>query len=219
MKAFYSILIILAFGISSIHCKKENSGKSPSDSLAFTDLERSLIKNNSQDSMMRVLNLFVYNDSLILRKTSRNVSFEDTVTLFYLKNRMLKTVNNPLNPGIGIAAPQVGINRRICWVLRYDKNFRHPPFEAYYNIRITGLSDTLKSRPDGCLSIPGVSANSLRAIWVSIEYQKPDGSIVREKIIHQQTAHIFEHEIDHLDGIVFLDRLAKSGNKKYVIVN
>jgi len=218
MKANYIILFILGAAFISGHCKKDN--KNQTDSLAFTDQEIQLIKSNSPDSMMRVLNLFVYDDSLILRKTSRNVTFEDTVTLYYLKSRMYKSVTNPANAGVGIAAPQVGINRRICWVQRYDKgNLNYHPFEIYYNIRITGLSDTLKSRPDGCLSIPGISANSLRAIWVSIEYQKPDGTLVHEKIIHQYTAHIFQHEIDHLDGIVFLDRLAKMKSNKFVIID
>ena len=217
MKVNYIILFILGLAFISGNCKKEN--QNTADPLSFTDQEIQLIKSNSQDTMLRVLNLFVYNDSLILRKISRNVSFTDTVTLYYLKSRMYRSVINPLNTGVGIAAPQVGINRRICWVQRWDKGSRYHPYEIYYNIRITGLSDTLKSRSDGCLSIPGVSANSLRALWVGIEYQKPDGSFVQEKIVHEYTAHIFQHEIDHLDGIVFLDRLAKMQSKKFVIID
>lgn len=218
MKANYIVLLILGLAFISGNCKKDQK-QNNTDTLAFTDQEIQLIKNNSPDSMMRVLNLFIYDDSLILRKKSRNISFNDTLTLFWLKNRMLKSVTNPSNPGVGIAAPQVGINRRICWVMRYDKNYLHPPFEIYYNIRITGLSDTLKSRADGCLSIPGVNRNSLRAIWVSIEYQKTDGTFAQEKITHEYTAHIFQHEIDHLDGIVFLDRLAKMQSRKFVVVD
>ena len=105
---------------------------------------------------------------------------------------------------MGIAAPQVGVNKRVIWVKRYDK--AGAPFECYINAYITAYSDTLKYRPDGCLSIPGVSGSSWRAIWVDIIYDTPDGVRRSEHITHEYTAHIFQHEIDHLNGMVFLDR-------------
>jgi peptide deformylase len=179
----------------------------PVDSLAFTDAEKALIFSGGTDSSMYVMNFFVYQDSLVLRSKSREVNLNDTATLFRLTRRLLTTVKDPANDGIGIAAPQVGILRKIIWVARYDKSESNPPFEVYLNPRITRYSDTSAYRTDGCLSIPGVSDNSKRAIWVNIEYDLPDGSHHTEHIIHRLTAHIFQHEIDHLSGILFIDRL------------
>lgn len=209
--------ILLIFSIAAGNCKKESNPYNNQDPLAWTEPEKQLITAGSQDTMMRILNYFIQDDSVILRAVSRNVSFTDTVTLNYLKSRMYKSVTNPSSAGVGIAAPQVGINRRLCWVQRWDKGGRTHPFEFYRNIRITALSDTFKWRPDGCLSIPGISDSSLRAVWVSIEYQKTDGSFVNEKIVHEYTAHIFQHEIDHIDGIVYLDRVAKKGKKRMIL--
>jgi peptide deformylase len=199
---FYSLLFLSLITFSQ--CKKEVIPPStPVDELAFTDAEKEIIFNNSLDSALRVLNYFIYADSLILRKQSRNVNFNDTATLFYLTDRMFKSV--VAEGGVGIAAPQVGINRDIIWVWRNDKPSH--PWELYFNPVITQYSDTLKQRSDGCLSIPGMSGQSWRAIWVNVEYDLPDGSHHAEHISQAYTAHIFQHEIDHLKGIVWLDRV------------
>ena len=199
---FYSLLFLSLIFFSQ--CKKEVIPPDPPvDELAFTDAEKAIVFNNSRDSALRVLNYFIYADSLILRKQSRNVNFNDTATLFYLTDRMFKSV--VAEGGVGIAAPQVGINRDIIWVWRNDKPSH--PWELYFNPVITQSSDTLKQRSDGCLSIPGMSGQSWRAIWVNVEYDLADGSHHTEHISQAYTAHIFQHEIDHLQGIVWLDRV------------
>ncbi len=202
---FYSLLFISILTFSQ--CKKEVIPPDPSvDELAFTDAEKTLVFNNSRDSALRVLNYFIYADSLILRKQSRNVNFNDTATLFYLTDRMFISVIN--EGGVGIAAPQVGINRNIVWVQRWDKgSLSSHPWELILNPVITRYSDTLKLRNDGCLSIPGMSGQSWRAIWVDVEYDLPDGTHKAEHISQAYTAHIFQHEIDHLKGTVWLDRV------------
>lgn len=209
-----NLIIILAWvttlGIFS-SCDKEPTitytGTPPADELAFTDAEKALIYSGGEDSSMLIMNFFLYADSLVLRTQSRDVNLNDTATLFRLIHRMYATVTDPAHEGVGIAAPQVGICRNIIWVARYDKNGLNPPYEVYLNPRITAYSDTSLYRADGCLSIPGVSENSMRAIWVDIEYDLPDGSHHAERIDHRYTAHIFQHEIDHLNGILFIDRL------------
>ncbi len=211
MKKYFLLLIALAFIPVLCACHKEDEPPADNppetiDSLAFTDAEKSLIFSNGRDSSMYILNYFVFADSLILRAQSRNVNLNDTTTLFYLIDRMKVTVLQA--GGVGIAAPQVGISRDIIWVQRYDKGtWNNRPWEVYLNPRITAYSDTTKLRPDGCLSIPGMQDNSLRAIWVEVEYDLPDGTHKSERISHEYTAHIFQHEIDHLNGIVYLDRL------------
>lgn len=178
-----------------------DKGEHPGD---FSTTEIELITSGSANEKMRVLNYFIYEDSLVLRKFSGQVNDFNHVYLQLLKDRMYKTVTDPQHPGVGIAAPQVGVNKRMIWVKRYDKT--GAPFECYLNSYITAYSDTLKLRSDGCLSIPGVSGSSWRAIWVDVAYDLPDGTHHTERITHEYTAHIFQHEIDHLNGFVFLDR-------------
>ncbi len=200
---FYSILFLSVIAFSQ--CKKEVTPPpvTPVDELAFTDAEKAVINNNSRDSAFRVLNYFIYADSLILRKQSRNINFNDTTNLFYLTHRMFLSV--VAEGGVGIAAPQVGVNRNIIWVWRDDKPTH--PWELYFNPVITQYSDTLKQRADGCLSIPGVSGQSWRAIWVNVAYDLKDGTHKAEHISNAYVAQIFQHEIDHLNGIVWLDRI------------
>jgi len=170
----------------------------------FSNEDIALISSGTSTDRMRVLNYYMYEDSLILRKNSGNVNDFGSYYLELLMDRMYKTVTNPANPGVGIAAPQVGISKRIIWVKRYDKT--GAPFECHLNSYITAYSDTFKLRSDGCLSIPGTSGSSWRAIWVDIAYDKTDGTHCVERVTHEYTAHIFQHEIDHLNGYVFLDR-------------
>jgi peptide deformylase len=206
MKKILLILLPLALFLAFISCDKDPEiiyTGTPKEE--FTDAEKALIYSGDADSIMYVMNYFVFADSLVLRTKSTNVDLTDTTTLFHLIDRMYATVNNPANLGVGIAAPQVGICRKIIWVQRYDK-VGHP-FETYLNPVITRYSDTTKHRADGCLSIPGVSASSIRAIWVDVEYDLPNGNHFIERISHEYTAHIFQHEIDHLNGILFIDRL------------
>ncbi len=199
----FSSIVVLA------QCKKDdpdNFDTPDVDELAFTDAEKAIIFNNSHDSSMYVMNYFIYADSLILRKQSIDVNLNDTATLFYLIDRMKVAVIK--EGGVGIAAPQVGINRNIIWVQRWDKGtLNSHPWEVYLNPVITKYSDTTEWRNDGCLSVPGVSQQSLRAIWVDVNYDLPDGSHISERISQKYTAHIFQHEIDHLNGIVFMDRI------------
>ncbi|MCK9611495.1 MAG: peptide deformylase [Bacteroidales bacterium] len=210
IKNKFSFLLLLLFAATLFaQCKKEtfdDPDVPPIDELAFTDAEKAVIFNGAMDSIMRVMNYFIYEDSLILRAQSIDVNLNDTTTLFFLIDRMKVTVLD--EGGVGIAAPQVGINRNIIWVQRHDKGTMYNrPWEVFLNPVITKYSDTTEWRSDGCLSIPGIQQNSLRAIWVDVEYDLPDGTHKAERITQKYTAHIFQHEIDHLNGIVFLDRI------------
>lgn len=206
---FYFYLILVSFIVAFTQCKKDNSDDNTAvDELAFTEAEKSLIFSNASDSTMYIMNYFFYADSLILRKQSKDINFNDTATLFHLINRMKATVLSA--GGVGIAAPQVGINRNIIWVQRLDKTGK--PFECYLNPKIILYSNKpVNFLGDGCLSIPGMSGTSHRYSAVVVDYDRPDGSHNTELVEgysgSNYTAVIFQHEIDHLNGIVFLDRL------------
>lgn len=178
------------------------------DPLAFTGNEIDSIMSAPDSIPMRIILTTNYNDSLILRRTSTDVRPDtNDVILMALINRIRKALAT--TTGVGIAAPQVGINRNIIWVKRYDKPGK--PFEVYLNPKITNASEKLINfANDGCLSIPNLYKTTVRHAAIEIEYDLPDGShhseIVEGYISTNFTAVIFQHEIDHLNGILFVDR-------------
>jgi peptide deformylase len=208
------VIMLLPFFIFGwlISCQKNGDRISN-----FSKPQIELINSGTADQRMVLLNWFEKEDSLLLRKSSSGVRFYNDPNLELFISRLYKTVTNPSNPGVGIAAPQVGILKSVIWVKRYDKP--GAPFEVYLNARITASSDTLVLRPDGCLSIPGVSGQSYRAIWVEVAYNTREGEEVIEKITHEFTAHIFQHEIDHLNGVVWLDRMTENKKKEKTYID
>ncbi len=221
----------------------------------FTTQEISLIQ--SSDSIMRVLTIEDPSDLAILRAPSTDLSCKALMSDEYasLCQLMVATVTHPSQDGVGIAGPQVGLNRRIVAVQRFDKEpvvnaagkLDHP-FEVYPNIRIVWASDSLEAGPEGCLSVPDRRGDVMRSTEIIIEYADLSGCkgscgpecsdcgsgccsgcaagsdhadscaecagheaekipMVREKITGF-TAVIFQHEIDHLDGVLYIDRLS-----------
>ncbi len=169
---------------------------------AWTPRERIIIR--TSDSLMYVTTIPA--DSAILRAQSmdlgpRELESPDLQTLIA---KMLHTVTDPSQDGVGIAAPQVGINRRIILVQRFDKPGE--PFEAYVNVRVDSLAGEIVSGPEGCLSVPGLRGIVKRHSKIGISYTDiPSHKRVDEEV-EGFTAVIFQHECDHLDGILYIDR-------------
>jgi len=170
----------------------------------LTSIEKRLINAGPADSAMYVLSVFNTEDSLVLRKISDPVNQPDNKHLKLLVQRMLITVTHPEVGGVGIAAPQVGINRRIILVQRFDK--QDEPFETYFNPVILSPSTETVTRDEGCLSIPGCRGPVERPDVIEIKYTQPEGNEVIETV-QGFTARIFQHEIDHLDGVLYTDLL------------
>ena len=168
----------------------------------WTDRERMII--SLSDSVMFVTTL--PQDSVQLRTPSIDVAPRELQSdeLKTLMAKMLRTVTDPSQDGVGIAAPQVGINRRIIWVQRLDKE--DEPFECYVNIRVDSLHGETTHGREGCLSVPGYSGFVPRKTDVIISYADLEsGEIVKEHV-KGYTAIIFQHECDHLDGILYIDK-------------
>lgn len=168
----------------------------------WTDRERMII--SLSDSVMFVTTL--PQDSVQLRTPSIDVAPRELQSdeLKTLMAKMLRTVTDPSQDGVGIAAPQVGINRRIIWVQRLDKE--DEPFECYVNIRVDSLYGETTHGREGCLSVPGYSGFVPRKTDVIISYADLEsGEIVKEHV-KGYTAIIFQHECDHLDGILYIDK-------------
>ncbi len=179
------------------------------DPLAFTGIEIDSIMFAPDSLPMRIYLVTNLSDSLVLRKSSIDVRPDSTNTvLVSLINRMKKTLA-ATSGGVGIAAPQVGINRNIILVKRLDKVGK--PVEVYLNPHIVITSDKIINfAGDGCLSIPGVYKTTVRYAAVGIEYDMLNGTHKTEVVEGYSgsnfTAIIFQHEIDHLNGILFIDR-------------
>ncbi len=224
---FLKISLLIIIGFFFIQCKKDavtNQVPEPvqPNPLAFTKAEKDTIMKADSATAMRILNIFIHPDSVILRTSSKEVIVGDTL-IKRLTDRMYTAVKHA--NGVGIAAPQVGINRKIIWVQRYDKGtFSSHPFEVYLNPKITAYSDTVVRRADGCLSVPQTSGypdvidSSWRALWVDVEYSRPDGTFIHEHIKQWYTAHIFQHEIDHLSGKMFFDNYVHKYPQRFTIL-
>ncbi|PVH26013.1 peptide deformylase [Sphingobacterium corticibacter] len=121
-----------------------------------------------------------------------------------LSARMLATVQDEAHAGVGIAAPQVGINKNLILVQRFDK--ARQPFESYINPKIIWRSTLLRTGAEGCLSIPDRREEVERSYAIRLQYALPTGDVIEENV-EGFTAVIFQHEIDHLFGVLYPDRV------------
>ena len=215
------IIICAAIGLSSCFgpCTDRVSGR-------FPDGEAELIC--EADSTMRVLTIEDSLDLAVLRASSQDLTWKMLLSDEFkrLSELMIATVTHPSQDGVGIAGPQVGLNRRVVAVQRFDKDGE--PFEVYPNVRIVWASDSLSAGPEGCLSVPDRRDNVLRSREIVIEYADlhamegltatmSPGELRRhfrstplpviQDTITGFTAVIFQHETDHLDGVLYIDRL------------
>ena len=199
-----AILFVVLFSCSSV---KLNEQKKVFVN-TFSAEEMQLIKSSDTLSPMRVYKITSNSDSLLLRTKSSYIKPDaQNLLLQTFVKRLYRTVTDSLSLGVGIAAPQVGILKNIIWVQRFDKeNF---PFEVYLNPTIIQYSLKKQTYREGCLSIPNRSdIVKDRAYAILIEYDMINGAHKTE-MVEGFTAVIFQHEIDHLNGILYLDHLKK----------
>lgn len=115
--------------------------------------------------------------------------------------------------GVGIAAPQVFKPYQLFIVASYpNKRYPQAPTmepEAFINPRIISHSPEINKDWEGCLSIPGLRGLIPRYSLVSFEYTTRDG-IKKIEELSGFEARIFQHEYDHINGVIFLDRIEKS---------
>ncbi|MBT7371593.1 MAG: peptide deformylase [Gammaproteobacteria bacterium] len=113
--------------------------------------------------------------------------------------------------GIGLAAPQIDVGYRIAVIeieetqTRYGE-IEHTPFDVYINPRITPISDETAGYWEGCLSVPGMMGYVERPQHIRIDYTDRH-SKTSSKEAHGFLATVFQHEFDHLDGILYVDRI------------
>ncbi len=179
----------------------------------FSLKEKRIIKKIKPNNEMSLMLLNNPKDSIILYNKSKNIKlgFRNRKLKKLIKG-MYSTVRSSTNPGVGIAAPQVGVNKRIVWVQRFDKT--NEPFEFYLNSRIIYYSKKKSEGSEGCLSIPEFTGEVFRSDTIVMKYDLLKSKNLIDTV-SGFTAIIFQHEIDHLNGILYIDRIKdKSKIKK-----
>ncbi|MFH4968709.1 peptide deformylase [Gaetbulibacter sp. M240] len=199
-----NILLFLFVGSLLMSC----GSKKGISSNGFSKAQTTLIMNADYLTPMRVFKITSKSDSILLRTKSEAVKvLPNDPVLKNFVNRLYATVRDSMSLGLGIAAPQVGILKNIIWVQRLDKN--DMPFEVYLNPKIVEYSKEKQTAREGCLSIPNRRAVlENRAEKIVVTYDTMEGT-QRTETVEGFTSVIFQHEVDHLNGILYLDHLNK----------
>jgi peptide deformylase len=138
----------------------------------------------------------------VLRQVAEPVTvFDEQLKRFV--DEMVETMYE--EDGVGLAAPQVGRSIRLAVI---DATAGESPPIVLINPRITWSSEEVGDYEEGCLSIPDISINVSRPVSVSVEAQDVQGTPF---VIEKATgllARALQHEFDHLEGILFVDRIS-----------
>jgi peptide deformylase len=152
---------------------------------------------------MSVLEIRTFGDPILRSPGLAVVEFDDRLRA--LAADMHETMHAA--PGVGLAALQVGVPRRL---FTFDSGEESG---SYANPEIVWRSEETQEGEEGCLSIPGVYFPVVRAMSVTIRAQDLDGEPLTQDA-EGFLARIFQHEIDHLDGVLFVDRLDHENRKE-----
>jgi len=149
------------------------------------------------------LEIKIYPDPLLKKKAQRVK--EITPEIKELISRMKETMVNPpsLEEGsiaAGLAANQVGVLQRII-IVNFGKKLR-----GFINPQIVRQSRVKEVGKEGCLSFPGIWLEIKRAVWAEVRALDERGETIHLRV-EGFLAKVFQHEIDHLDGILFFERL------------
>ena len=140
----------------------------------------------------------------VLRQVSRPLETVDSRVL-KLADDMLDTMYDA--PGIGLAAIQVGEPLRMLVIdVAKEEEGRKP--QVFINPEILGSSDTRSTYEEGCLSIPGYYAEVERPAEITVKYIDRDGK-PQQLAAEGLLATCLQHEIDHLDGVLFIDHISR----------
>ncbi len=202
----YGLLICSSTIFAQTKTMKNNTYK------PLTKVETTLIKEKQSHDPFRVLLTTSTADTKILKSTSIDIDPKDP-SIKLLADRMYATVQDEASKGVGIAAPQIGINRNAVWVQRFDK--KGEPFQFIINPKITWYSDIVRYGREGCLSIPDIFGKVYRSLILRLEFYDLEGNF-HDETVEGFTAVIFQHEFDHLLGTLFTDRIKEQENLNYI---
>ncbi len=142
----------------------------------------------------------------VLRKDARRISKVDE-SVRELARDMLRSMYTA--KGIGLAAPQVGVHKQLLVIDLDLENATSPPL-VLINPEITASSASLDTYEEGCLSIPGVYLDVVRPSAIQLSFRDEMGR-PRSMKADGLMARCIQHEMDHLKGVLFVDRVTDAG--------
>ena len=173
----------------------------------FSELARNSKLNDSGEKVSKEQNispqLEIYKiGDQVLRQNAKRISKVDN-SIRKLTKEMLQSMYAA--KGIGLAAPQIGINKELLVI---DVNFEDSAADPLIliNPEITDYGTTLNSYEEGCLSIPGVYLNVVRPSTIKLRFRDEMGR-PRKMKADGLLARCIQHEMDHLNGVLFVDRV------------
>ena len=160
---------------------------------------------------MAVKKILLYPDPLLLMRSAKINIFDKN--LVNLSKDLIDTMYDA--DGVGLAAPQIGINKRI-FVMDCSSENEEKDCRVVINPEIEHASEELGSYKEGCLSIPGITEEISRPKVIKVLYQDVNGVLQRDTYDDLWSI-CFQHELDHLNGKLFIDHLRPM--KKILIKN
>ena len=154
-----------------------------------------------------MLDIYTLGDEVLTEKCTRITEFDRSLEL--LVDAMFETVEEA--DGVGLAGPQVGVDKRIFIVDIPDGNIK----QVFINPEIIETSVETGPYDEGCLSIPGLSHQVIRPLRVTVYAQDIKGRAFTTKA-EGLLARVIQHENDHLDGKLYIDRLSPEDREKMV---
>ena len=155
-----------------------------------------------------ILPMYIFGQH-VLRETAEEIDYETYPNLKELIDNMFETLKR--SEGVGLAAPQVGLPIRLFIIDLDTISEDEPQYKGYLhtfiNPEILEESEDTSVMSEGCLSIPGINENVRRPNKVLVAYTDENGED-QERWLEGFEARVFQHEYDHLDGKMFVDRLS-----------
>ncbi|HHX31595.1 MAG TPA: peptide deformylase [Bacteroidales bacterium] len=156
-----------------------------------------------------ILPIYIYGHP-VLRKVTRDIDPNSYPNLKELIDNMFETMYQA--EGVGLAAPQIGLEDRVFVVdLSPLADEEHPEFKdmkkVFINAHITERGGDMVVSEEGCLSIPGVHEKVTREDEIRIKYLD-ENLQAQDQIYKGYLARVIQHEYDHLDGILFTDKIS-----------
>lgn len=143
------------------------------------------------------MKIYVYENSILRTKSTEVDKVDDDLRL--ILDRMMKVMEKA--NGIGLAANQIGIDKRFFVLDVEGRKLK------IINPEILEFGDELIEFEEGCLSIPGVYRNVTRPEKIKVKYMDENNE-VHEELLEGLISRAFQHELDHLDGVLFIDKIS-----------
>ncbi|MCD4811707.1 peptide deformylase [bacterium] len=156
---------------------------------------------------LKILTIEDPKEEKVLRALSTDVTLEELKTekfQQFLDNLLHTALTSEEQVGAqagGLSAPQVGVNKKVAYVLNYDTG----EFELLMNIQIQNIGIKTNIDIEGCLSIPNIEKNVERYNKIKVKYMDKNGLMVKRRF-NNINARVVQHENDHLEGILFIDK-------------